>query len=153
MNALSLRRLLPPSPCILALVSSFILCIVCSSSPAWAQSSVDGLSRVQPDAPARPPSQMLDGSGLPAWAVPHAPQSSASQHGARAPGAMNNSSAPSLPSPPDQGSGGGGGGGGGGGTPIPVDGGLGLLAAAGAAYAANRLRKTNGSDDEPDDTP
>jgi hypothetical protein len=33
-------------------------------------------------------------------------------------------------------------------TQVPVDGGLALLAAAGAAYAANRLRRREGSEDE-----
>jgi hypothetical protein len=52
---------------------------------------------------------------------------------------MNNSTAPGMPSNPSQ---------------VPVDGGLGWLAAAGAAYAASRLRKKHGSDEEePDDAP
>ena len=78
-------------------------------------------------------------TGLPGWAAPRAPQSSFGQRGSRAPGMMNNSTAPGMPNDPSQ---------------VPVDGGLGWLAAAGAAYAASRLRKKNGSDEEePDDTP
>lgn len=42
-------------------------------------------------------------------------------------------SAPGMPGTPDQ---------------VPVDGGLGWLAAAGVAYAANRLRKQSTSDEE-----
>ena len=77
-------------------------------------------------------------TGLPGWAAPSSPPSSFGNRGSRAPGMMNNA-APGMPNSPSQ---------------VPVDGGLGWLAAAGAAYAASRLRKTNGSDDEaPDDAP
>jgi hypothetical protein len=44
-----------------------------------------------------------------------------------------NSTAPSMPNNPSQ---------------VPVDGGLGWLAAAGAAYAARRLHQRSSSDDD-----
>ena len=65
------------------------------------------------------PAAADDTGGLPAWAQPSAP-----------------AAAPAAPMPPNPGTGDPGG------TPaIPIDGGLSLLAAAGAGYAVNRLRK------------
>jgi len=71
---------------------------------------------------------------LPAWAEPESPAFRGDDgRGQRDLGPMAND-APDLPGPPDQ---------------VPVDGGLSLLALAGAGYAARKLRQSS-DDDESD---
>lgn len=71
---------------------------------------------------------------LPEWAAPREPEayesSSTSPHA--------ESTAPDMPNAPET---------------IPVDGGLGLLAAAGAGYALHRLRRDGEADGEGEATP
>lgn len=97
--------------------------------PAWAPPH-DG------SAPgyATPPRSSAQGgaSNLPGWAEP-----AASSH--RVPGAdVTAKNTPPLPPP---------------GNRVPIDGGLGWLAAAGAAYAVHRLRRENRDDEEVDRNP
>jgi len=78
------------------------------------------------------------GTGLPSYAEPSSPPSSfgAPPSGATSPGRAQTNDAPNMPSNPDQ---------------VPL-GGAEYLAAAGAAYALNRLRKQNGEDDEDEES-
>jgi len=91
-------------------------------------------------APARPDHSDPAGTGLPSYAQPSNPSSSFGPppSGSNAPGgqAQTNSDAPGMPSPAEQ---------------VPL-GGAEWLAAAGAAYALNRLRKQNGADDEDEES-
>jgi len=70
---------------------------------------------------------------LPSWAEPSGTEGSEFR-GSSDLGAQSNNGAP-LPEPPDD---------------IPVDGGLSLLALAGAGYAARKLRQSSDDDDEAD---
>ena len=97
-----------------------------------------------------PPS---NNNGLPEWAAPQDHQSSSPRGTIGAPRTRStyessvSNGGPTLHSPPS------GGLPGGGSRNIPVDGGLGLLAAAGAAYAIRELRKNGSSDDPTPDDP
>lgn len=90
-------------------------------------------------APARPGGSDPAGTRLPSYAQPSNPPSPFSQPPSeKASGgqAQTNSDAPSMPATPSQ---------------VPL-GGAEWLAAAGAAYALNRLRKKNGEDDEDEES-
>lgn len=72
-------------------------------------------------------------SGLPAWAEPSSPSEyGTSSDRASTPNA-NAMAPPDLPDDPDR---------------VPVDGGLALLAAAGAGYAIRKLRKDGAQEDD-----
>ena len=92
-------------------------------------------------APARPDHSDPAGTGLPSYAQPSNPSSSFGQPpgGSNAPGgnAQTNSNAPGTPDPVNQ---------------VPL-GGAEWLAAAGAAYALNRLRRQSGDSEEKDEGP
>lgn len=77
---------------------------------------------------ASPPSSDVPGASVPDWAEPSVPARSHELP------SQSQTHAPDLPSSPSQ---------------VPVDGGLGWLAAAGAAYAIGRLRNRSRSSDLP----
>lgn len=79
------------------------------------------------------PSQPDASRQLPSWAEPNAGRpSDRGQEPRDRPGPITNAPPP-------------------GGEPVPVDGGLSLLALAGAGYAARKLRQSSGEDEDRDD--
>lgn len=82
----------------------------------------------------RRPGQGPSASNLPEWAKPSSPHGSLEEEtGSSVDGTMQTNQ-PTLPGDPEQ---------------VPVDGGLALLAAAGAGYAVRKLNEEEEEDDEP----
>lgn len=102
--------------------------------PSAVPSPSGGAVGPSPHSPGRPSSQ-IPGATLPEAFRPTAPPSSPPTSGASRPQSHSGSSqSPHLPIAPTQ---------------VPVDGGLGWLAAAGAAYAARRLQRRSSPGDTP----
>jgi len=101
-------------------VSAAFLLILLVAQPVQAQQD-----RQDPYSPRETQTERGSSVGLPSWAEPGNSKQAV-------PPPDNTPNAP----PP-------------GGEPVPVDGGLGLLALAGAGYAVSRLRKNGGDSDDP----
>lgn len=97
--------------------------------PAVAQMhhSDDPLHRESPEQQVENPKKTHSSTRLPSWAEPSSPSPSRTSSPSYEKNATTN--APSLPSDPDK---------------VPVDGGLALLAAAGAGYAVRKLQDGDG---------
>lgn len=103
------------------------LLLVLSATPAEAQQQQRDMGNWEADRSSEAQSQVPRSSNLPSWAEPSATTRDAPGSG------VTSKALPGTPgeNPPQQ---------------IPVDGGLALLAVAGAGYAVRKLRKT--PDDE-----
>jgi hypothetical protein len=103
-------------------VSAALLLILLVAQPVQAQQD-----RQDPYSPLETQTERGSSVGLPSWAEP-----GNSKQAIPPPGNTPNDTPP--PPPIDQ---------------VPVDGGLGFLALAGAGYAVSRLRKNGGDSDDP----
>ena len=110
---------------------SLLLVSMLIGAPAFGQGTQDR-SRIQ-ERPSGPSEGSQSGSNLPSWAAPSRPEVGASNTPSiGSDGAQTN--APGPPAAPSR---------------VPVDGGVALLAAAGAGYAVRKLGDSDEDDDEP----
>jgi len=114
---------------LIVLAVAGMLLFTASSAQAQSHQGPEGTQ----DRPANGPTHT---SQLPDWAEPASPSSESSSMRKKGSTPIDESFQPNAPPP--------------GGEPVPVDGGLALLAAAGAGYA---VRKLNQDEDEDEDEP
>ena len=103
------------------------------AGPVMGQSYRDGNSRADTDRFQQRTQDRRSPSDLPDWAEPAQPQSRNTARPGQESAQKNAADPPPLPDPPSR---------------VPVDGGLALLAAAGAGYAVRKLNEED-DDEEP----